>query len=320
MLAIKSDSTLNPEGREVWKRLKFSLRREDLERKIAELDSCTRMLERLRVIGISIYEQTAITTSKKSAKLVRILNNVRKRALLLYNAVSPKWALTCHKNHSTTLILEDRLETDMRRSQKRLSDTQPVDFKLLLRAEEPKLDRKILWHDADIDVLEPKPNNIACTPLASSVRFDLPDTAPELESPLQEVFDLCTCVEGAEDQQKHLKLVVASQAKLYSVHLSPADRTRRSWPANLKLMNLGSILSSKNHSGTPPLQLSHRLRLALILSSSLLQLHATPWTGQHMTKHSVFLFLSSPILLSIQTIQPCRAPFQMPPPMKTLIG
>ncbi|KAL9615714.1 MAG: hypothetical protein Q9160_009316, partial [Pyrenula sp. 1 TL-2023] len=208
LLAAKADASQSAGELEVWKRLKFSLHhKEDFDRKIKELDSCTQMLRRLGEIGMSIHEQIAVTASKKSRKLVKLLDSVRNRAVLLYSAVSPKWALICHEHHSTNLILEDRLETHTRIPPDKSNDNRATNFKLILRAEGPKPDHEIVWHDTDIDVHAPEAYATVSRSSACGVRFALPDEAPTMGPPGQEVDDLCSCVVGAEKLQKALKLM-----------------------------------------------------------------------------------------------------------------
>ncbi|KAK4040938.1 hypothetical protein C8A01DRAFT_15233 [Parachaetomium inaequale] len=68
----------------------------------------------------------------------------------------------------------------------------------------------------------------------------------------------------------------------YSVHPAPSADDSRSW----SVVSLRDILDQKSR--FPPLSYRDRLRLAVVISSSVLQLHGTPWLPSILTSRHIF--------------------------------
>jgi hypothetical protein len=73
----------------------------------------------------------------------------------------------------------------------------------------------------------------------------------------------------------------------YSIHPAPNSEDSPSW----SLVSLREILEQKDR--FPPLSSRDRLRLAVTISSSVLQLHGTPWLPTILTSHHIF-FVQKP--------------------------
>ena len=68
----------------------------------------------------------------------------------------------------------------------------------------------------------------------------------------------------------------------YSIHPSPSADDSRSW----SVVSLRDVLEKKDQ--FPPLAYRDRLRLAVLISSSVLQLHGTPWLPSILTSRHIF--------------------------------
>ena len=92
---------------EFAKKIKFSLKKDELENRIGELNDATTTLRRVRDTSVSRTELTVESTSRMVAKFTAALNVVRDNAHRLYSAISCAYT-SCHPKHETRLYLESR--------------------------------------------------------------------------------------------------------------------------------------------------------------------------------------------------------------------
>jgi hypothetical protein len=93
---------------EFRKRIRFSLKKEDLDRRIKELDNSTERLRRVRDTSVLRQEVTFQSTSRTTAKFTTALHSVRGHATCLYSAISLGYVAGCHPEHEIRLYLEGR--------------------------------------------------------------------------------------------------------------------------------------------------------------------------------------------------------------------
>jgi hypothetical protein len=155
------------------------------------------------------------------------------------------------------------------------------------------------WEEADIRLVEEKSELQKCLPCGSppskGVRFK--NEAKEavkaaLNSPepnMRPIQDLCAAISTLKSPQRDvcLSLLAIEYAKQkYGMLIYPLKEPspdRESWSVS----SLGSVLKS------PTFTRENRLRLAVTLASSVLQLYETPWMEDDWGKDSIF-FISCP--------------------------
>lgn len=128
-------------------KIKFSMKKEELEQKIAELDKSTIMLERLRLSGSLMHDENINSSSRTITKLAGFLHSIRKHANSLYSAISSGWAAGCHAEHRIRLYLENR-------SAPLQKERSIITFKLDLAVMSQTLPSKLRWQQTQIDLFE----------------------------------------------------------------------------------------------------------------------------------------------------------------------
>ena len=118
---------------EFTKKIKFSLKKDELESRIAELNEATTILRRVRDTSVSRTELTVESTSRTVAKFTAALNVVRDHAHRLYSAISCAYT-SCHPKHETRLYLESR--SALMKKNKSLKK-EPVVFTMAFPHEKP---------------------------------------------------------------------------------------------------------------------------------------------------------------------------------------
>jgi len=129
------------------RRIKFSLQKDELDQRISELDYSTKMLGRLRLSGVLMHEDSIQSSSRTIAKLAAFLQKIQGHAASLHSAISASWAVGCHTEHWTNLYLENRSAPLMREKPR-------VTFMLDVGVITQSRNSSILWHKAQIDLLE----------------------------------------------------------------------------------------------------------------------------------------------------------------------
>ncbi|CAI7586430.1 unnamed protein product [Penicillium pancosmium] len=93
---------------EFTKRIKFSIRKEELQQQIVELNDCNEILSRLRIRSAEVKSITAQPMSRTIAKLATTLNGIQNYAQRLYSAISSGCMAECHLEHEARLFLQTR--------------------------------------------------------------------------------------------------------------------------------------------------------------------------------------------------------------------
>lgn len=109
------------------KRIKFSLHKDELDRRIKDLIEATNALARLREISALLHENGVQSSSRSSAKFAVFLQRIRRHANSLYGAMAQRLASGCHYEHLTKLYLEGWSEVLQKKPL-------PIKFKLAVEA------------------------------------------------------------------------------------------------------------------------------------------------------------------------------------------
>ena len=108
LINIHAGPTAPSRWRQTSQKIKFALKKEELDRMISELDASTSMLSRLRVAGGALQDDDQQTSSSRTiAKLSHFLSKVQRYTSCLYFAIADGCSMTCHPLHRFKLYLEN---------------------------------------------------------------------------------------------------------------------------------------------------------------------------------------------------------------------
>ena len=86
------------------KRIKFSVKKDELDELIAALKDSRRSLE--DIARARVTKDVALPTSSPGAvRLARFFNRIQGHAIDLYSSIHAAWADECHSNHTTRFLL-----------------------------------------------------------------------------------------------------------------------------------------------------------------------------------------------------------------------
>lgn len=106
--------------RQVSGKIRFALKKEELDARISELNASRKMLSSLRKNGELLKDDvTQPSTSRATDKLVKFLSQIHKHTEHLYSAIADTISTQCHASHRTQLYLEDR-SAPLQRKQSRI--------------------------------------------------------------------------------------------------------------------------------------------------------------------------------------------------------
>tara|TARA_R110002003_G_scaffold141_27_gene13080 strand:+ start:15497 stop:16732 length:1236 start_codon:yes stop_codon:yes gene_type:complete len=269
-------------------------------------------MDRLRQANQAIYRMTVQTShlaahqasSNPYQQATPNYQNIKDRAESFHSAVSKGWKCTCQAEHSINLRLEPRtagVTSDDEDDEDPMRDPFHIIFRYDHRhAPESSLVKPWTWEEADVRVTY----NAQATLQASScatrstkgVKFAkkaIPKAVQAALDPqpnLQPIQDLCSAFSNLQKPQRDVcfSLLANEIAKQkYGVLLItpskqlPADTDR--WSVS----SLRAVLQD------PKFAQQERLKLAVTLASSVLQLHETPWLEANWGKDSIY-FVNRP--------------------------
>ena len=143
---------------EFRKRIRFSIRKDELERRISELIRSTDSLRRLRETSASLYDSSTHSSSRTITKFAVFLQGIQKHAQSLYGAIAQRLAWGCHHEHGAKFYLEGRSAMLLKR-------VLPLNFRWAIEALEAGVTDKSLRYEICIDVLENDPAEYDCAVL-----------------------------------------------------------------------------------------------------------------------------------------------------------
>ncbi|KAJ0416338.1 hypothetical protein BJY00DRAFT_304224 [Aspergillus carlsbadensis] len=308
------DANPAKDGRyELAKKIKFSLDRDDLERRIKELEDATERLRRVRDYSTLQADVPLETTSRATTRYTSKLRTVRDYAQRLHNAISGGYAAGCHHEHETYLFLESRSESMESKKQKALKEP-PIGFSLALPPVAPKLQGAVSCYVTEVKVRHEDEHSVssAADPAGSSpavVQIVLPPPPTAHPRPTK-IDDLCRSVSTATMNGTLLKLYLSQSGCLSCNHLPLTNGPGRhvNWA---DLLSLEQILDAQPQSQVtlPIWTRNQRIALALNIASSLLQLYSTHWLTTSLTSKSIYF--------TTQSVTPNTVPCQQftKPPM-----
>lgn len=217
---------------------------------------------------------------------------VKEQAESFYSALSRGWKCPCQADHSVSLRLEPRMDSgddDDDETEETMRDP----FHVLFRYDHhhPPVQcatKPWTWEEADVRI-EQKPITMP-NQVDKGVRFakqQIPkavqaafDTSPNL----QPIKDLCAAISAFQSPQRDVcfQLLEDEIAKQQcGILITPTKQL----PADASLWSVSSLQANLQN---PKFSQKDRFKLAVILASSVLQLHETPWLEEKWRADSIF--------------------------------
>ncbi|KAF1829055.1 hypothetical protein BDW02DRAFT_651632 [Decorospora gaudefroyi] len=300
---LKLDRTGKPQFsektlfKEHYKRLKFSLKRSDYKELMDRLRRANESLDRLT-------NQTAyLETHQRELQSVPNFRTIKERAESFYSALRTGWNCPCQAHHTVSLRLEARMDDilsdeDDDEHQHTMRDPFHVLFQYnnqhITTICPPNTARPWCWEEADVRVEYEQERHgpmAACSGHPSKgVRFAKQNmkkavqAALETHPNLQPIKNLCAAISELQKPQRDVcfSLLASEIAKQkYGVHIYPTKQM----PPDTDTWSISSLRTILDDA---EFARRDRLKLAVTLASSVLQLHETPWLDQSWGKDSIF--------------------------------
>ena len=264
----------------------------------------------------SLALETTRATYRHSSPNFRAVQDC---ARSVYTILRSGWQCRCQAPHTVNLRLEPRDNEDVSEDEdekvlKQLRFRVVFSFGHGSSSSKPSPWR---WEEADIRLVEEKPKRVipASSPSADlavcplnppnkknkkGVRFTTQaqnsentlSAALEPEPNLTPIQDLCKAIAMLQQPQRDLCLgfrVDEFSKRKHGIYpLPPSSMTQESWT----VLSLSHVLSRKADLRRPFTRYD-KLRVAVILASSVLQLHKTPWINEKWGKDDI-LFINRP--------------------------
>ncbi|KAF2006150.1 hypothetical protein P154DRAFT_529843 [Amniculicola lignicola CBS 123094] len=314
--AFKDRLKLSPSGKvqfveekslkEYKKRLKFSLNKSDYSDLMTRLRNANSALYRMTTQTISL--QSLQTSSKQQRHAIPKFSAINDRAHGFYSVLSSGWKCSCHADHSVNLRLEQRMEhvTSDDSSDDGENEAMEDPFRVLfsysdhhtkpLTQPSPVIASKPWsWEEADVHMTINTQGTSPAAPFlptAAKVRFKAKQAvkaALDLSN-MHPIQDLCEAICTLQQPQRDVCLsLLASEiaiaktasAQKYNLLIRPLKEPPYN-PDAWSVASLRSVLHDTRFTR------HDRLRLAVTLASSVLQLHETPWLHENWTKDNIY--------------------------------
>ena len=259
---------------------------------IARLNKANTALDRMTTQTISIENQKS--RAKAGRQAIPNFNAIQAHATGFYSALSTGWKCPCLADHSVSLRLESRdYLSDDDDEQESVRDP----FRVVFRNSGSHFGGKDVpslpwtWEEADVHITRQSQDSpqLDVRSNTNGVRFETKakkavKAALDPSPNMQPIEDLCAAISNLRKPQRDecLSLLATEYAKQqYGIHIYPL-RERPSNPASCSISSLRSVLDDSDFTWR------ERLHLAIILASSVLQLHNTPWLGDHWRVDNIF--------------------------------
>lgn len=133
------------------KGIKLAIRKDDIDRQIALLDTATSIMTRLQNSASSIGQINARPQSKTPSKTARSLARVRTYADRLHKAIRMSWGLCLNSAHQVKLLLEHRVDAVPSSGYPTRRQKQPLTFNVVF-VSDLSAGCNLIWYESDITV------------------------------------------------------------------------------------------------------------------------------------------------------------------------
>lgn len=276
---VNANQQIDKPGSDFLKRVKFSMHKDELENSIKEIDNLSRLLERLREKSHQEHQIMIQSSSASSKGAVSMLRKVQTRALKLYRALAQSWTQSCQDPHEARLYLDYR--ADDFGARKRSFTSNKVEFSVTLQSCTNPSYQSCVVEALDFDDSEHNKND-----RKSAISFRATSDAVAKTKRLN-VDNMCHILDRSMSTNQPLRLYLVENERLYYEHVSPGISGDRFTHVHEKMVSLQDLLQDPAYRRL--LQLKPRVKLAAIMASSALQLHATPWCKKLRNESLLFI-------------------------------
>jgi hypothetical protein len=268
--------------KEHYKRLKFSLSKSDYADLINTIRYANTVLHRL-----TFQRQNIENQQHAERKSIPNFQSINERAHGFYSVLSSGWTCPCQSSHAVSLRLEPRMD-DASSDDDDDDDAKMRDpFHVLFQYGHKQTAASAItvspwiWDEADVHVTREHPaSTVACHVHGGrGVRFASQASravkaALEPEPDLEPIKDLCAAIQTLQKPQRDvcwtlLEKEIAKQK--YGLRIYPT----KTLPQDTEQWTVSTLRTALRRGRRFPKR--DRVRLAVILASSVLQLHETPW-------------------------------------------
>jgi hypothetical protein len=271
--------------------VKLSMKRKEVRILLEDMKACNNRLDEFINKSEAPNNNSMTGTTVEKLGLSSSLQQIQSYATMLHQTLGKVWSCRAHASHEIRLLLEDRVvrHNEPRSLKKLKRSSKPPSFTITHKSPMSPA----LWKSAKIEIIDSdqeadEKNKTIRFKEAHPRRFE-GQQSMNIRSVhgLTVVGDLCTvfrCYNG-------FGFGLDNQGVLYETYqneIKPVCCAEN-------LISLQELLLT--HSGMKcftPLTEEQRYRLSIILTSSFLQLHSTPWLNKHWSQHTVF-FSSIPV-------------------------
>lgn len=271
-------------------------------------------MNKLRQANSSLHRMTTQTISLESLQASRKPDRqaipkfsvINDHANGFYTALNSGWKCPCHARHSVSLRLEPRMEdVGSDEEDDNGENTMRDPFHVLFRYGHHHLTsqrnsatmKPWSWEEADVRITIVNQSSEAtqsCRNSGKGVRFakqakQAVQAALDPNPNLQPIQDLCEAISTLQKPQRDVcfELLATEYAKQkYGLRIYPLKEPPIN-PEAWTVSSLASILQDSKFTR------HDRLRLAVTLASSVLQLHETPWLEENWGKNNIFFIKRS---------------------------
>jgi hypothetical protein len=264
-------------------------------------------MDRLRQANQSLYRLTVQTShlaahqasGKSSRDSAPDFRGIKNRAESFHLALSNGWKCPCQADHSISLRLESRTN-DVASDDEDRDPSEHDPFHVLFRYDHGQssgspLAKPWVWEEADVRMKDEHPTASPGSSFTASstkeVKFAkqvIPQAVQAALEPhpnMQPIQDLCSAISALQKPERDVcfSLLANEIAKRkYGVLLITPTKQLPTNTESWSVSSLRTVLED------PKFAQQERLKLAITLASSVLQLHETPWLEESWGKDSVF--------------------------------
>lgn len=289
-----------------YKRLKFSLKKSDYDDLMNKIRTANSAIKDLT--GQSLYIEARQVEAKSNKLSVPNFGAIKRKAEGFYSALSTSWECKCRAQHTVNLRLESRLDSGANDEEDEEQVLSP--FHVVFRygyghstgACTTSITAPWNWDEAEVRVVTealPPATAVVDTRIARfkrKVRFPSQLARATVQAARQPVpctrpiTDLCSAIGTLQSSQRDVCLTLFEKKvakQKYGLEIIPI----KSRPNDTDLWSVSTLGSALQSGHQFPKR--DRLRLAVTLASSVLQLHETPWLGEDWGVDNIY-FLERP--------------------------
>ncbi|KAF5569713.1 hypothetical protein FPANT_13879 [Fusarium pseudoanthophilum] len=264
---------------EVRRAVKLTMKRKEVRVLLEDMKACNNRLDEFINKSEAPSSNSMTGTTAEKLGLSSSLQQIQNYATMLHQTLGRAWSCSAHASHEIRLLLEDRVvrQSEPRSLKKVKRSSKPPSFTITHKSPMSSA----LWKSAKIEIID---SDKEVAEESRAIRFNEANPKTSIQDQqsmnirsvhgLTVVGDLCTvfrCYSG-------LGFGLDDQGVLYETY---RDETKPVCCAENLISLQELLLTQSGMKCFTPLTEEQRYRLSIILTSSFLQLHSTPWLNKH---------------------------------------